>query len=116
MRSSDWSSDVCSSDLNARFERFLHFDRLGEAGTRYPHRVHRDIAFIELRNEFRTQARRAKPCQNDKQNRTPHHRLRPFRSEEHPSALHSLMRISYVVFCLTTKKHTTDTHEHPYNK
>src|SRR3546814_6940109 len=45
--------------------------------SRYPQRVHRDIAFIELRNEFRTQARRAKPCQDDKQNRTRHHRLRP---------------------------------------
>src|SRR3546814_8612376 len=28
-----------------------------------------------------------------------------FRSEEHTSELQSLMRISYAVFCLTTKKH-----------
>src|SRR3546814_2075104 len=29
------------------------------------------------------------------------------RSEEHTSELHSLMRISYAVFCLNKKKHTT---------
>src|SRR3546814_1168557 len=31
---------------------------------------------------------------------------KPFRSEEHTSELQSLMRISYAVFCLKTKKHT----------
>src|SRR3546814_3982496 len=32
-----------------------------------------------------------------------------FRSEEHTSELQSLMRISYAVFCLTTKTRNTDT-------
>src|SRR3546814_5262108 len=31
----------------------------------------------------------------------------PARSEEHTSELQSLMRISYAVFCLKTKKHST---------
>src|SRR3546814_8060800 len=31
--------------------------------------------------------------------------LLPGRSEEHPSELQSLMRISYAVFCLNTKTH-----------
>src|SRR3546814_3167107 len=31
-----------------------------------------------------------------------------FRSEEHPSELQSLMRISYAVFCLKKKKYKTD--------
>src|SRR3546814_9085766 len=31
------------------------------------------------------------------------------RSEEHTSELQSLMRISYAVFCLKKKKHTTNT-------
>src|SRR3546814_9650477 len=35
--------------------------------------------------------------------------LRPLRSEEHTSELQSLMRISYAVFCLKNKKHTTKT-------
>src|SRR3546814_4334008 len=38
---------------------------------------------------------------------TPWPRLR--RSEEHTSELQSLMRISYAVFCLKTKKHHIDT-------
>src|SRR3546814_9492226 len=33
----------------------------------------------------------------------------PTRSEEHTSELQSLMRISYAVFCLNTKKRTTKT-------
>src|SRR3546814_8967393 len=33
------------------------------------------------------------------------------RSEEHPSELQSLMRISYAVFCLKKKKNTSHTHE-----
>src|SRR3546814_2139958 len=32
----------------------------------------------------------------------------PARSEEHTSELHSLMRISYAVFCLKKKKHKYD--------
>src|SRR3546814_5280109 len=32
----------------------------------------------------------------------------PFRSEEHTSELQSLMRISYAVFCLKTKKQKTN--------
>src|SRR3546814_7120929 len=34
---------------------------------------------------------------------------RTLRSEEHTSELQSLMRISYAVFCLKTKKHNTQT-------
>src|SRR3546814_8056371 len=36
-----------------------------------------------------------------------HRRLHHWRSEEHTSELQSLMRISYAVFCLKTKKNTT---------
>src|SRR3546814_7494186 len=36
------------------------------------------------------------------------------RSEEHTSELQSLMRISYAVFCLTKKKHSTTTHTNVY--
>src|SRR3546814_9707753 len=32
------------------------------------------------------------------------------RSEEHTSELQSLMRISYAVFCLKKKNHTSETH------
>src|SRR3546814_2026511 len=36
---------------------------------------------------------------------------RPRRSEEHTSELQSLMRISYSVFCLKTKKHNNTLHK-----
>src|SRR3546814_5379297 len=36
------------------------------------------------------------------------------RSEEHTSELQSLMRISYAVFCLKTKKHTTLRYQSTY--
>src|SRR3546814_9112816 len=51
-------------------------------------------------------------------------RIAPFkhlmqrRSEEHTSELQSLMRISYAVFCLTTKNNTNpnaQTHNHKYH-
>src|SRR3546814_9672965 len=35
------------------------------------------------------------------------------RSEEHTSELQSLMRISYAVFCLKKKTHSSTTHPHP---
>src|SRR3546814_2654791 len=37
------------------------------------------------------------------------------RSEEHTSELQSLMRISYAVFCLKTKKHYSPTKHHTLN-
>src|SRR3546814_2113471 len=38
------------------------------------------------------------------------------RSEEHPSELQSLMRISYAVFCLKKKKQTKSQHQHKIRK
>src|SRR3546814_3960777 len=37
------------------------------------------------------------------------------RSEEHTSELQSLMRISYAVFCLKKKTHTTNKHDTRHN-
>src|SRR3546814_8050199 len=37
------------------------------------------------------------------------------RSEEHTSELQSLMRISYAVFCLKTKKHKSQLHTNQYS-
>src|SRR3546814_7784388 len=38
----------------------------------------------------------------------------PLRSEEHPSELQSLMRLSYAVFCLNKKTHHTQHSEHQH--
>src|SRR3546814_6410416 len=51
--------------------------------------------------------------------RTLRRRSRATRSEEHTSALQSLMRISYAVFCLKKQKnkhHNYNTEQHPNKK
>src|SRR3546814_3390714 len=121
MRISDWSSDVCSSDLRGQF-------RVGDPGRRRPQ-------FPEMNGERTID--RGQPGKLFEEGLQPlgdragHHRLRDllrfvhvavhrqdegpiapcrsvllaqqrieYRSEEHTSELQSLMRISYAVFCL----------------
>src|SRR3546814_3375447 len=113
MRISDWSSDVCSSDLGLLDipEQNLDVDlvvgavdaggvvdEVGVAAS--AGRAVFDAA--ELRHaEIGTLADhlRAQPLRVDAQRR----------SEEHTSELQSLMRISYAVFCLQKKKTQTQT-------
>src|SRR3546814_1705300 len=87
MRISDWSSDVCSSDLNLRqaCSSFTIFatEPTESCSATWAYRLFR-ISMISswaLRNASR--------------------------SEEHTSELQSLMRISYAVFCLKKKKKIT---------
>src|SRR3546814_8725214 len=98
MRISDWSSDVCSSDLIAEgdvIEADRPARRLG----------HRDRGGGRLDGAARLQeveqplGRAGGPLD------VAHHLGKGARSEEHTSELQSLMRISYAVFCL--KKKTT---------
>src|SRR3546814_9159310 len=114
MRISDWSSDVCSSDLYdlaslATIERalaipFKRFDRplvgflsrsevnaIIDAPDRSSWAGQRDRAFFSMM--YNTGARVSEM-------------IGIRRSEEHTSELQSLMRISYAVFCLqkTIKK------------
>src|SRR3546814_4239458 len=118
MRISDWSSDVCSSDLAARHPH-VGLGKVDESGANFgfwntgglgagaakcgdQRRLLLDGA---PRNEF-------------------HHKHQPLciefagiqvaallqfvqRSEEHTSELQSLMRISYAVFCLKKKQYNT---------
>src|SRR3546814_6061561 len=113
MRISDWSSDVCSSDLvhdrhldeidAGRFQRF-------EEAARQPHRdaIMRPgllaLARLETQHarfghrfavEIGEQGCRRLVVRNIGAR---------IRSEEHTSELQSLMRISYAVFCLKHKK------------
>src|SRR3546814_2333925 len=81
MRISDWSSDVCSSDLHPR--------------RRQPRVGRKDARSSDLRRSVRHE--RILLCLA----RNAPARLR---SEEHTSELQSLMRISYAVFCLKKKK------------
>src|SRR3546814_6640750 len=121
LRISDWSSDVCSSDLREREARGRHGDRW-----RFIHRllglsrvVDRRRAAHRLRKLAALAALRSRSCGRLHPQRrctdavyplhrtqgglamadsaaTPHGQ----RSEEHTSELQSLMRISYAVFCL----------------
>src|SRR3546814_5078023 len=85
MRISDWSSDVCSSDLqdlDMRIGAALPFDQRDA----FDIAPGREPATIGVRIGQR----------------------RRQRSEEHTSELQSLMRISYAVFCLKKKNKKTN--------
>src|SRR3546814_4929177 len=102
MRISDWSSDVCSSDLNNLKAQ----------------QQQNDAALASQRNEFDLQAKREQAMLSESIARQKAEfeaslalRQQEFeedmaerRSEEHTSELQSLMRISYAVFCLKKKK------------
>src|SRR3546814_4069546 len=93
MRISDWSSDVCSSDLYVAITRARRKLAISRAAQRFnkdtlPSVFLCDLEMIERPNY---------PTDID---------LGDFgaeRSEEHTSELQSLMRISYAVLCLKKK-------------
>src|SRR3546814_9969367 len=138
MRSSDWSSDVCSSDLGAadprggihRAERRAEHPAGAEGGR--PGVSARGRPNQDERTVPRSPGERGRPPRLYRALKRFHLRgispvefslLDPFlwetviqgllfggvRSEEHTSELQSLMRISYAVFCLKKKKTTTKT-------
>src|SRR3546814_6536746 len=105
MRISDWSSDVCSSDLLAvrLLESAIPVSCV-VAGRPFT------TGHIDARSRFqeRREGRRrgqGRSTQGAGARRTSSFSaLRQQRSEEHTSELQSLMRISYAVFCLKNKK------------
>src|SRR3546814_3136475 len=117
MRISDWSSDVCSSDLVAvglavapfggdeDFAMFLEIHqpiRHGEivdVEQRAGALEGRRIFAVRVDHHDMTLRRELADLVEDQR------RARRLRSEEHTSELQSLMRISYAVFCLKKKKH-----------
>src|SRR3546814_4215286 len=118
MRISDWSSDVCSSDLILAMdvdERHHHLPgRSSSAIAKYADALRkislaRRSSFTSrssnLRRSRSSAASAAGPARRLASSR--HHRrsVSSERSVEHTSELQSLMRISYAVFCL--KKKTT---------
>src|SRR3546814_6513821 len=112
MRISDWSSDVCSSDLHIHRVRVggHQFQRLGH--DRRQSAQAPELALVGL--ELRGGGQRAVHQQvRDLLERGPGGQVLDVvatvmeviaaRSEEHTSELQSLMRISYAVFCLKKK-------------
>src|SRR3546814_5863582 len=131
MRISDWSSDVCSSDLQRQralaqhgFVEFANveartefvFGALAQLGDlQLPDHVARrlprpvEIA-VDLARDVGLGDRAVRAEIGDRLFARP-----PLRSEEHTSELQSLMRISYAVFCLKKKtKHLR--HRYPLNE
>src|SRR3546814_2496962 len=109
MRISDWSSDVCSSDLAGI-----------AVGSREHERAQIRLHELARTGEFRrdrcgevTPRRRAVTHADSRLRPDQLHRIASdrvaaarelHRSEEHTSELQSLMRISYAVFCLKKKR------------
>src|SRR3546814_8143545 len=100
MRISDWSSDVCSSDL-----RFGELARIGGEGAARLQRFHDLARILDHRGDIVLRRRQIDFAEMIFV--LPLRRLEPLRSEEHTSELQSLMRISYAVFCLKKKKTKT---------
>src|SRR3546814_1567585 len=115
MRISDWSSDVCSSDLEhpragAKVKDVA--ERRSACGQPVEHREaarrRRMLPRAERTSRFDQKGGAARGCavgMSAGVDMEPP--LGDRRSEEHTSELQSLMRISYAVFCL--QKKTTDT-------
>src|SRR3546814_1286428 len=128
MRISDWSSDVCSSDLILDFVSVRGLFKKGEADPkivvviaesekpspdgRLLHAVFRrngrataeqgfDIDYYDLHWLKNEDAERSRDVW--RANLLGGSRVHDLRSEEHTSELQSLMRISYAVFCLKNK-------------
>src|SRR3546814_5953816 len=105
MRISDWSSDVCSSDLEAVEEGRADADRDQREHVEVA-RADRGPAALEERppgpEHDRRGQRELHPGRPGLRNEMEAEHVRA-RSEEHTSELQSLMRTSYAVFCLKKK-------------
>src|SRR3546814_3153721 len=116
MRISDWSSDVCSSDLppalpclshsihtqcptQTQMNQALHPSQLGQIHQQLPnHTTSQNKPTRCMGKQFPLPVR----GHSNRFGWSP-----PNRSEEHTSELQSLMRISYAVFCLKKKNKNT---------
>src|SRR3546814_2183079 len=122
LRISDWSSDVCSSDLRRGLHPRRRPHSVQVVKSRMPFqekssmeptpRVESSsrssmsssvIALPLLVSGFRAPS--AVPPEDSRLNQMLNQAVKRCRSEEHTSELQSLMRISYAVFCLKKKKY-----------
>src|SRR3546814_4753978 len=119
MRISDWSSDVCSSDLRRLIDLF------GETAKDGPHSVYAGGLWVRTPIDTHLQELTRKALRDGlirydrgKGWSGPISTIKMDeewpRSEEHTSELQSLMRISYAVFCL--KKKTQNKDERSYRQ
>src|SRR3546814_6235373 len=120
MRISDWSSDVCSSDLtNPDLSHYVapnrsNFQRRATVVTSGVGRPGHMALHFNAESEKASSTASLQRSRMSSQlpasqaaNGTKDSQKKRTRSEEHTSELQSLMRISYAVFCLKTKDATT---------
>src|SRR3546814_1068953 len=103
MRISDWSSDVCSSDLQLQYADYppllIRAYMAAEDRTFFQHHGLDYPGIISAMITNLTHSGRPIGASTITQ--------QVARSEEHTSELQSLMRISYAVFCLKKKNNIT---------
>src|SRR3546814_9325922 len=107
MRISDWSSDVCSSDLKSRYRRACAW--VPSAGSDAGRSPYSALPRFGVRNSTLNPAALMKAVDPACPEICGTGRNEPSisfsnRSEEHTTELQSLMRNSYAVFCLKNKK------------
>src|SRR3546814_1733970 len=118
MRISDWSSDVCSSDLTGedRTDHYLPLTQVADSIRRHraltpiPHRTggparYHAVDGLKARLGLITPLTHNFCADCNRMRMTCEGKIF-MRSEEHTSELQSLMRISYAVFSLTQKTNT----------
>src|SRR3546814_3215980 len=118
MRISDWSSDVCSSDLwRLRVVRMPrrppHRGASHQPGEQAVYGAQQQLLEQQLADRIILHVAERQTTQGNRQCLTAgvaalpgknRQECRQHRSEEHTSELQSLMRISYAVFCLKKKQ------------
>src|SRR3546814_8893282 len=120
MRISDWSSDVCSSDLPMKVSQACSSSGVSTLSRAADSKCSTMCCCRRVQYIARPLLR-ARRCQRTRHSRTDRPRERSStrrvtgvddllrgcaRSEEHTSELQTLMRISYAVFCLKKKNKT----------
>src|SRR3546814_9234664 len=104
MRISDWSSDVCSSDLTSSGQDAPFQDQRGDRTLE--HEARRGGVYQFEDDLGKVVAAKGTPSLLAAGIGVPWTGEKGGRSEEHTSELQSLMRISYAVFCLNKTKIT----------
>src|SRR3546814_1404482 len=106
MRISDWSSDVCSSDLSKRGFLAANWPLMTAAGVLMAGGIAMGMAVGSTGPKAQPATVVAAVTPLPAQPVPAAALASTQRSEEHTSELQSLMRISYAVFCLKNKKHS----------
>src|SRR3546814_9804351 len=107
MRISDWSSDVCSSDL-FQIEQACGQKRCACSKDDIPFFPDRSHTSHAGKNHSSYPGFQLTQCLSDRRCDMGGRYFQHFRSEEHTYELQSLMRISYAVFCFKKKINTAN--------